>query len=382
MYKFHWLESKQLDRVTNYSTEIEPLRYALDNNIKAYYYCTYAKAPKYFGLKNRIVYLSSFKNKLLNAIEFRIRVVLRTLRVVVAEKNSVIMVNQDLVALVMPAFFVNKLFRKKNKFIVDIRTTPTQPETFDADMVNFHKKFNLAVKFFHGFSFITPFMEKYVMQEYSIENYNSVNWSSGVNIDVFNPNVHKRKNHTKTFKIFYHGGISVSRGNLNLIKAIEILRTEGLDIELLQVGTIVDQEIIDYVERNALQDWCQLLPPVSIEEIPQLIADSDLPVLPFPNFMPWRVSSPIKLMEYLAMGKKVLAPNMEAFTDVFKSNKELLYYFNTNANDQVLELKNSIEAIYSDNNFVTFNEECSNFVAKNYTWYKQAQRLFNFAQQL
>ncbi|MHA7842222.1 MAG: glycosyltransferase [Winogradskyella sp.] len=382
MYKFHWLESKQLDRVTNFSTEIEPLKYALQNNIKAYYYCTYAKEPKYFGLKNRIIYLSSFKNKYIKALEFRIRVVLRTLRIVITENHSVIMVNQDLVAHVLPARFINKLFKQNNKFIVDIRTTPTRPETFDRDMVNFHKKFNLAINFFHGFSFITPFMEKYVMQTYKKENYKSVNWSSGVDIDLFNPNNHKRNNHTKTFKIFYHGGISVSRGNLNLIKAVEILRNKGLDVELLQLGITVDNVITDYIETNALQDWCKLLPPVSIEQIPQFIADSDLPVLPFPNFMAWRVSSPIKLMEYLAMGKKVLAPNMEAFTDVFKSNKELLYYFNTNASDPVLELKNSIEAICNDDNFVTFNKECSSFVANNYTWDSQAQKLFNFAQKL
>lgn len=381
MYKFHWLESKQLDRVTNFSTEIEPLRYAVKNNIKAYYYCTYAKEPKYFGLKNSIIYLSSFNNKYLKAMEFRVCVIIRALKIVITEKASVIMVNQDLIAHVLPAFFLSKIFKRNNKFLVDIRTTPTQPETFEKDMDKFHQKFSLAVRYFDGFSFITPFMEKYVMQNYKLNHYKSVNWSSGVDTNLFNPKKYKKKD-KGSFKVFYHGGISVSRGNLNLIKAVEILRAKGLDIELLQVGIIVDKKITDYVHSNKLEYWCKLLSPVSLEDIPQFIANIDLPVLPFPNFMAWRVSSPIKLMEYLAMGKKVLAPNMEAFTDVFKSNKELLYYFNTNASDQVLELKNTIEAIYNEDNFVTFKEECSNFVAENYTWNRQAQKLFNFAQKL
>lgn len=379
--KVHWLESKQLDRVTNFSTEIEPIKYALKNNIDAYYYCTYLKKPKYFGLKSNIIYLNSFKNKYLKAIEFRVRVILKTLRIVSVERSSVIMVNQDLITYVLPAFFLNKLFKQNNKFIVDIRTTPTQPDTFDRDMTKFHKKFSLAVRYFDGFSFITPFMEQYVMSKYSFSRYRSVNWSSGVDVTLFNPKVYKKKS-KEIFRVFYHGGISVSRGNLDLIKAVEILRKNDLDIELLQVGVIVDNEIVNYVKKNDLEHWCKLMPPVSLDEIPQLILDADLPVLPFPNFMAWRVSSPIKLMEYLAMGKKVLAPNMEAFTDVFESKDDLLYYFNSKANDPIIEMKNVIETIYNKYNSNSVNEDCVDYVSKNYTWELQAQKLFKFMEQL
>jgi glycosyltransferase involved in cell wall biosynthesis len=248
-------------------------------------------------------------------------------------------------------------------------------------MIKFHKKFNQAVKYFHGFSFITPFMEKYIMQNYNISQYKSVNWSSGVDIELFDPKKYKKKN-IRSFRVFYHGGISLSRGNLNLIKAIEELRHKGLDIELVQVGIIVDIEIMNYVKNNKLEHWCKIMEPVPLKNVPQLIADSDLPVLPFPNFMAWRVSSPIKLMEYLAMGKKVLAPNMEAFTDVFNSIGDLVYYFDTNADDQVLEISRSIELIYNKQDIKPYYEDCVKFVSDYYTWERQAQRLFNFANEL
>ena len=56
--RLHWFEAKQLDRVTNFSTEIEIIKYAINNNIRALYYCTFANRKKYFGLENNIKYLA------------------------------------------------------------------------------------------------------------------------------------------------------------------------------------------------------------------------------------------------------------------------------------------------------------------------------------
>ena len=383
MHRFHWLESKQLDRVTNYSTEVEPLKYAIKNGIEAYYYCSYAKGPKYFGLEGNIIYLNVFKNRYAKALEFQLRVILTVIKIVIRERDSVIMVNQDLIKHTLPGVFINKIFSRNNKFVSDVRTTPTNPDTFSNDMKLFHSKFKTAIKFFSGYSFITPYMETYIMNEYDCSSvYNSVNWSSGVDVKLFNPSGHEKINKSKVFQVFYHGGISVSRGNLTLIKAIELLKNQGLDIELVQVGIVVDQEIKDYIYNNNLSSWCKLMPPVAIEEIPSLIATSDLPVLPFPRFMAWRVSSPIKLMEYLAMGKKVLAPDIEAFTDVFKDRDDLLYYFDSKEKDQVLAIKNVIESIYYNGKPQQVNNECVRFVRSNYTWEKQAEKLFNFTKTL
>ncbi|MCY1635008.1 glycosyltransferase [Marinifilum sp. D737] len=380
MNKFHWIEAKQLDRVTNYSTEIEPIKYALNNNIEAFYYCTFEKKKKYFGFNKNIKYLGFFRKRFIKAIEFQMLVVFKAISIVLFRKNSVIMVNQDLIRHMLPAVFFNKILKQQNKFITDIRTTPTGVHTFEKDMKSFHSQFQIAIKHFHGFSFITPFMEEYIMSEYRLKNYRSVNWSSGVDIDLFNPIHYNREKTNEKFTLFYHGGISISRGNLNLIKAAEKLVKKGYNIELVQVGIAVDKEIEKYIENNNLSSWCQLLPPVPLEMIPQYIANADLPVLPFPHFMAWRVSSPIKLMEYLAMGKKVLAPNMESFTDVFGQNSDLVFYFNSTTNDPIAEMTIAIQKILDNKllNNDNFYSESRDFVTKNYTWEKQAANLFNF----
>lgn len=382
--RFHWLEAKQLDRVTNFSTEIEPIKFALSHNIEAFYYCTFAKNKKYYGLKHNIKYLGILKNKYLKHVEFQILVVIKAISIVLTESESVLMVNQGLIRHMLPALTLNNLLKRKNKFVSDIRTTPTSPKTFDQKMKTFHKQFQYAIKYFDGFSFITPFMEKYVMSRYENKDYKIVNWSSGVDLDQFNPYNYISNRQSGKFRLFYHGGISLSRGNLNLIKAAHLLVKAGYEIELLQVGILVDKEIKDYCEAQNISSWCKILPPVAITAIPQMIADCDLPVLPFPNFMAWRVSSPIKLMEYLAMGKKVLVPNMECFTDVFGTRSNLVFYYESKSQEPIKEITSAIKNILDNHSLVNSNffPEIRAFVMERYTWEKQAAKLFEFCESL
>ena len=78
-------------------------------------------------------------------------------------------------------------------------------------MKKFHQKFKYAVKYFDGLSFITPFMEKTIMKKYQLDKkLNSVLWSSGVNMKIFNFKKFISLPKTDVFKVFYHGGISES----------------------------------------------------------------------------------------------------------------------------------------------------------------------------
>jgi len=384
MGRFHWFESKQLDRVTNYLTRIEILKYAIKNKIEAFYYCTFAKEKNHYGLRHNIIYLGIFKNTYLKHVEFQVLVVIKAISIVLTEKESVLMANQALIRHMLPALILNNLLKRKNKFVSDIRTTPTSPETFDKEMKTFHGQFKYAIKYFDGFSFITPFMEKYVMSRYENKDYKIVNWSSGVDLDQFNPYNYISNRQSGKFRLFYHGGISLSRGNLNLIKAAHLLVKAGYEIELVQVGILVDKEIKDYCEAQNISSWCKILPPVAITAIPQMIADCDLPVLPFPNFMAWRVSSPIKLMEYLAMGKKVLVPNMECFTDVFGTRSNLVFYYESKSQEPIKEITSAIKNILDNHSLVNSNffPEIRAFVMERYTWEKQAAKLFEFCESL
>lgn len=384
MKAFHWFEAKQLDRVTNFSTEVECITNIKNAGIAAFYYCSFNRCKKYYGLEGSIKYLGVFKNKYIKYLEFRFLIVLKSLHIVISSNGSVLMVNQDLVNYLLPALWINKLLGKKNRFVLDIRTLPTVPETFDKDMAYYNKQIRTAMSHFDGLSFITPFLEKVSLKPFN-NHLPTVNWSSGVNLDVFNASRFSYERDTDAFRIFYHGGISNSRGNMDLIKACEKVVEQGCHIELVQIGKIVDKELKSYIKEKQLESWCKLYDSRPIEEMPALVAKCDLPLLPFPNFMAWRVSSPIKLMEYLAMGKPVLVPDMECFTDILPANKGMVYYYDMYAEDIIDEIaKGIIQQIKRHSRGSSFikNDDCIEFVSSNFTWEKQSEKLLNFCIEL
>lgn len=381
MKALHWLETKQLDRVTNFSTETECI-----NNIKAageqvYYYCSFRSKKVYYGLEGNIKYLGVFRNKYIKYLEFRLLVVLKTLHIVVSSNDNVLMVNQDLVGFIMPALWINKILRRHNRFVLDVRTLPTVPETFEKDMSTYEKQIHAAVSYFDGLSFITPFLEKVSLKSYK-EHPKTVNWSSGVNVALFDASMDDYQRDTDAFRIFYHGGISISRGNMDLINACERVINQGYHIELIQIGKIVDKELKTYIKERHLESWCKLYDSKPLEEMPALVAKCDLPVLPFPNFMAWRVSSPIKLMEYLAMGKPVLASNMECFTDILPKDKGIVYYYEANAENVVEEMACAIiERVkkHQPQPYFVKSDECIKFVSIHFTWKAQTNKLLKFS---
>lgn len=380
MNTIHWLESKQLDRVTNYSTETECIRNILAAGGKMYYYCTFAKQKVYYGLEDNIIYLGTFRNRFIKHFEFPIRIRLKAIQIVMKNRNDVIMVNQDLVKLLRPAIWLNKLLKRNNRFVLDIRTLPTDMKNFDQSMRQYYKQIGFAVKHFDGLSFITPFMEKVSLEPFK-NQLPTVTWSSGVDVDLFDANKYDYTRDSDTFRIFYHGGIWESRGNIDLIKACAKVVERGYNIELVQIGKIVDKSIRKYIEDNKYNSWCHLYDAKPLEEIPAMVAKCDLPLLPFPDFLAWRVSSPIKLMEYMAMGKPVLVPDMECFTDILLPESGMVYYYNLHANNLIEEMADAIiqrvENKTGDKTYVKENA-CIKYVKENFTWKKQAENLMNF----
>ena len=84
------------------------------------------------------------------------------------------------------------------------------------------------------------------------------------------------------------------------------------------------------------------------------------------------------------MGKIILAPNIEAFTDVLGKQSDLIFYFNTNEKNQTdaifIKIKDIIDtkALKGGN----YNLEARAFVAQKFTWEMQAEKLFKFCSML
>lgn len=384
----HWLEAKQLDRCTNFSTEIEILKVAKSNGYDLKYYCTYAHYKKDFGVGDRLIYLGRFRSRLLKALEFALLVTLRMFNIVRTERASVIMVSNHLIIHSLPSLLMNRVLNRQHKFVVDVRTTPTNPESFSRDMGKFHRSFRIAARLFDGFSFITPHMRDYVTSgRYNLQS-RSVCWSSGVDVELFRPPKNrsdaKLSPESNVIKIFYHGGISVSRGCLDLVQACEELRERGYPLSLTQVGVVVGREIPDYIQKHDLVSWCKLLPPAPLEEVPPLIAQCDLPVIPFPDFVAWRVSSPLKMLEYMAMGKRALVPKMECFEGIVGEATSLLFFYEASAGRNKQNLITGLVKALEER--CSLNQEPDHLIrshiAQGHTWQDQGLHLLRFCEKL
>lgn len=380
MSTIHWIENKQLDRVTNYSTETECVRNILNAGGNIFYYCSFAKKKVYYGLEGHIVYLGKFKNRVVKYFEFPLLIRLKAIQIVLSSKKDIIMVNQDLVGLMRPALWLNRILKRTNKFVLDIRTLPTNMAGFENSMQKYYKQVGFAVKHFNGLSFITPYMEKVSLEPFQ-NQLPTVTWSSGVDMELFDASKYDYSRDNDKFRIFYHGGISESRGNIDLIKACAKVVERGYEIELVQIGKVVDKSIRQFIENNHYEKWCYLYDAKPLNEIPALVAKCDLPFLPFPDFLAWRVSSPIKLMEYMAMGKPVLVPDMECFTDILPADSGMVYYYNLHAENLIDEMADAIvKRIEHQNSCREYVKErtCIEYVSENFTWKRQAENLMQF----
>lgn len=202
---------------------------------------------------------------------------------------------------------------RKPLLVMDTRTLPM--EARDSESIKdklrrwyFNSAHWMANRFADGQTAITPEMAEAVRipppQLWGV-------WPSGVDLDMFEPARAARRWAVKPnpVRLIYVGSLHHERNLMTLSAAVTRAREEGLNLHLTLVG--------DGSERSKLEccaiehaSAVRVLPPVPHAQVPELLAGADVGVLPFPDELKFRVSSPIKLFEYLAAGLPVLATHL------------------------------------------------------------------------
>ena len=112
--------------------------------------------------------------------------------------------------------------------------------------------------------------------------------------------------------------------------------------------------------------------------MPAYVALSDVGLLPFPNLMWWRVSSPIKLMEYMAMRKPVIVTDIEAHREVL-GEREMAIYVKDNQPESLAE--GIMQAYHKRKTLKNPGRQARQLVESRYTWKKQAEKLALFLEE-
>ncbi len=159
-----------------------------------------------------------------------------------------------------------------------------------------------------------------------------------------------------------------------LLQAINILRNRYSDIRLVLVG---DGTPIPPAKKIAqslgLSEYVIFLGHVPRDKIPDIVNGCEIALSPLMKDLRSDSSSPLKIMEYTALGKKIVSSNLEEVTLLGFPN--IILYDESKG---VEELVNGIITAFNEN----IDQHETRKIAYNYTWKGIAQQFQSIIQNL
>lgn len=323
-----------------------------------------------------VKYIKIRSRSIQDAVKFRIRLI----KEAVLSDADVIYIGNG-AAFILPFVFVKKLWKTKQHLVMDIRSVVVDKRKGIKGYLDVFR-YNIAIRFANifcdGITVITTMLADTVRPKLTRIRHKIGVWTSGVDLNHFKSEGGSVRDslglHSKEV-IIHHGVLSPNRGLQNVIKAVDLLRYEKPNLHFLLVGEGDGRNELEQltVELNLL-DKVTFTGKVDYEDIPQYIRSADLAILPFPNITWWAVSSPLKLMEYLAMGTPVLATDIPAHKHVSSITGGIIL----TKNNSPEILANAIKSISKS--------KCPpvsmTTLKATITWEKQAENLVSFFNQL
>jgi len=287
---------------------------------------------------------------------------------------DVVMFNQMSVPWLLPLRFLFIFFQKHPVFVLDTRTVSMEPidratgrqktRIFFFKLMN-----NLANRFADGQTTITSRMAASL--QVPEEKLWGV-WSSGVSIEEFSTAVRKRHwpESTDPVTVIYIGSLHYGRNVLILCQAVSHAHRQGMNIELVLYGEGTEKEdIISYA--NTSNGCIKVYDPVPHQQVPEILAHAHIGTLPFPDEEKFRVSSPIKLFEYMGAGLPILATKIACHTDVL-GDGAYVFWADGSSVDQ---LKDAVQRVWQARSSLPQLGEQAYVAAQSWTYGSSALRL-------
>ena len=284
----------------------------------------------------------------------------------------------------IPSLLISRL--KRVKFVLDIRSVPVETTGFVGFLTKtwFSVSILLAEKLFDGMTIITYLMKNEVCRSFDLDPENVGVWTTGVSETLFNPRssfsgspiLRKKLGLEGKFVVFYHGVLTATRGLTETIKAIRILEPTHPEVVFFLLGSgPAAFELKDLIQQEDLQHNVIVHDPVDQSKVPEFIGMSDLCIVPLPNHPYWRFQCPLKLLEYLAMEKVVIATDIPAHRLVIGEEKCGIYV--SSAEPQEIA-KAIVYAYRNKEKLAEWGKSGRAIVEEKYTWEKVAEDLKNY----
>ena len=197
-----------------------------------------------------------------------------------------------------------------------------------------------------------------------IPSFNSVVINNGIDLKKFNPqntykNIRQELNIPEDkIIVLFIARFTIQKQPLALIKAFAKAVSLNPSLHLIMIGD-GDQkkEAIEIIAQSALENNSTLLP--FRQDVPDVLANADIFVLP----SLWE-GLPIGLLEAMAMGKAVIASNVDGTSEVIQQNKNGLLIETTNLS---ANLANALSVLSNDKEMrERFGNEAINTINNRY----------------
>ena len=175
------------------------------------------------------------------------------------------------------------------------------------------------------------------------------------------------------------GFVGILRRWHNIDKLINILEEIDLpkrNATMLFLGDGPSyHELVAYNKEKGSEEWIRFLGRIPHNEIQNYIAMMDIAISP--HATPY--SSPMKILEYMAMEKAILAPDMENIRDLLKDGETALLF----KPDDAESLKEKLLLLIKDAKLrETLGKNARRKVIENFTWKGNALKTIKIAQRL
>ena len=243
--------------------------------------------------------------------------------------------------------------------------------------------YKYAKSFLDGMTVITEHYKNRLCDRYGFSNSKIGIWSSGVDVDQFSVDTSDIDDPAleNKFLIIQHGEISYNRGLFETVKAISLLPERKITLLLIgdSVRSDAKNELWEYAKQLGISDRLILKPPIEHSRIPQYIKKADCAVMAYPDIEYWNSNNPIKLLEYLALGKVIICTDTWTFRNVMQ-NSNCGCYIEDNKPESIA--KAMLFCYENRDNLKSWGEEGVKIVKNRFTWEQQARELIKFIHQL
>ncbi|MFC1906256.1 glycosyltransferase family 4 protein [Chloroflexota bacterium] len=154
-----------------------------------------------------------------------------------------------------------------------------------------------------------------------------------------------------------------------IIHAARALKNERASFHI--VGDGPDRNRLERLVREYKLDNVTFTGFVPVNRAYEIIAQSEIVLAPFPGTLALEVACPIKLLEYMALGKAIVADDVGDIPSLLKAHEAAL----VSNHEDPEEFASNIRAVLNDAKLKKKISKNARSLAENFTWERQAERL-------